>query len=151
MGSKSGLFGVLFCWLKYVMEYKLYTLVDITHTGQYRNEPGRQKERWQEQNFNTVIQTLGIRSNVFYTTNPAMIQVAGRLVGFDTDDIIRVWRFDFFTEREHVYEKDDDPIGFLKDDFMLVPYINGLNEDMTQKYSVFNTEDPGSNITFFRK
>ena len=48
------------------MEYKLYTLVDITHTGQYRNEPGRQKERWQEQNFNTVIQTLGIRSNLTY-------------------------------------------------------------------------------------
>ena len=133
------------------MEYKLYTLVDITHTGQYRNEPGRHKERWQEQNFNTVLQTLGIRSNITYHQSPSMLEVKGRLVGFDTDDIIRVWRFDFYTERDGLYEKDGDTTGLLKDDFMLVPYISGLNEDMTQKYSVFTTEDPGANIVFFKK
>ena len=133
------------------MEYKLYTLVDITHTGQYRNEPGKQKERWQEQNFNTVMQTLGIRSNVMFRHPPAMTEVNGRLVGFDTDEIIRVWRFDFHTDLEHVYEKDGDPIGFLKEDFMLVPYIKGLNESMEQTHSVFNTEDPGSNIVFHLK
>lgn len=133
------------------MEYKLYTLVDITHTGQYRNEPGRQKERWQEQNFNTVLQTLGIRSNVTYRLGPTSMEVRGRVVGFDTDEIIRVWRFDFYTERDNVYKKDNDPIGFLKDDFMLVPYINGLNEAMEQQYAVFTTEEPGSNIVFHAK
>jgi hypothetical protein len=133
------------------MEYKLYTLVDITRTGQYRNEPGRQKERWQEQNFNTVLQTLGIRSNISYNVPPQMTEVKGRLVGFDTDDIIRLWRFDFYTERDQIYATPDDPVGLLKEDFMLVPYINGLNEDMTQAYSVFNTENPGANISFFQK
>jgi len=133
------------------MEYKLYTLVDITHTGQYRNEPGKQKERWQEQNFNTVIQTLGIRSNVMFNSNPAVIEVAGKLIGFDTDEVIRVWRFDFYTDRDFVYEKDDDPVGLLKEDFMLVPYIAGLDEFMEQQYKVFTTEDPGSNIVFHLK
>ena len=75
----------------------------------------------------------------------------GSLIGFDTDDIIRVWRFDFYTERDFVYEKDGDPIGFLIDDFMMVPYINGLDERMEQKYAVFNTEDPGKNIVFHLK
>ena len=133
------------------MEYKLYTLVDITHTNQYRNEPGRQKERWQEQNFNTVLQTLGIRSNVSYKINPTPLEIKGRVVGFDTDEIIRVWRFDFYTERENVYETNSDPVGLLKADFVLIPYIAGLNEAMEQRYAVFNPETPGNNISFFKK
>ena len=151
MGSKSGLFGVLFCWLKYSMEYKLYTLVDITHTGQHRSEPGKESLRWKEQNFNTLIQTLGIRSNISYFNSPVMTEVNGSLVGFDTDKIIRVWRFDFFTDRKDLYEKNGDPVGHLKDDFVLVPYIDKLDEDMEQQYAVFNSEDPGKNIVFFKK
>lgn len=130
------------------MNYKLYTLVDITHTGQYRAEPGKEAARWKEQNFSTIIQTLGIRSNIFYNMNPTLIEVKGKVVGFDTNDIIRVWRFDFETERDFVYEKDGDPIGFLKDDFNLIPYISGLDELMEQKYAVFVTEGKGKNIVF---
>jgi hypothetical protein len=72
-------------------------------------------------------------------------------VGFDTDDIIRVWRFDFSTDRDSLYENNGDPVGFLKEDFTLVPYISGLDEAMEQKYAVFNPDDPGKNIVFFKK
>ena len=130
------------------MNYKLYTLVDITHTGQYRNEPGKEDDRWREQNFNTVLQTLGIRANVHFRESPFTIDIAGKLVGFDTDEIIRLWRFDFWTEHDFLYEIDDDPIGYLKQDFHLVPYIKGLGESMEQTYAVFNTQDPGKNIVF---
>ena len=133
------------------MEYKLYTLVDITHTGQHRTEPGKEALRWKEQNFQTVLQTLGIRANVVFVNGPISSEVAGRIVGFDTDDIIRVWRFDFSTEREFVYDQGDDPVGALIEDFTLVPYISGLDEAMEQRYAVFNTEDPGKNIAFFKK
>ena len=133
------------------MEYKLYTLVDITHTGQHRAEPGKEALRWKEQNFQTVLQTLGIRSNIVYVNGPVSTEVSGRIVGFDTDEIIRVWRFDFSTEREFVYDVGDDPVALMREDFQLVPYISGLDEVMTQKYAVFNTEDPGKNITFFKK
>jgi hypothetical protein len=130
------------------MDYKLYTLVDITHTGQNRPSPGHEKRAWQEQNFNTLIQTLGIRANISYTKNPIAVDVGGRAIGFDTDEIIRVWRFDFSTERDYLYEKDGDPIGHLLDDFYLVPYIQGLDERMEQQCAVFNTYDPGKNIIF---
>jgi hypothetical protein len=133
------------------MEYKLYTLVDITHTGQHRTEPGKEALRWKEQNFQTVLQTLGIRANVVFVNGPVSTEVSGRIVGFDTDEIIRVWRFDFSTEREFVYDAGDDPVALMREDFQLVPYISGLDEVMTQKYAVFNTEDPGKNITFFKK
>jgi len=129
------------------MEYKLYTLVDITHVKQARTD----EDRWKEQNFNTVLQTLGIRSNIFYTQSPVMIEVKGRIVGFDTDDIIRVWRFDFGTDKDDVYSSESDTVGLLKTDFHLVPYISGLDEMMDQQYAVFNTEDPGKNISFFAK
>ena len=133
------------------MEYKLYTLVDITHTGQYRTELGKEDDRWREQNFNTILQTLGIRANISYDQKPSMTEVKGKVVGFDTDEIIRVWRFDFRTERDALYENNDDPVGFLKEDFHLVPYIAGLNELMEQNYAVFNTSNPGANIVFHQK
>jgi len=133
------------------MNYKLYTLVDITHTGQYRNESGKENLRWKEQNFNTVLQTLGMRANVHYSTSPIVTELKGKLIGFDTDEIIRVWRFDFSTEREHLYENNNDPVGYLKEDFHLVPYINGLDEFMAQNYAVFNTADVGKNIVFYKR
>lgn len=133
------------------MEYKLYTLVDITHTKQHRAEVGKETLRWKEQNFNTVLQTLGIRANVNFDQPPVVTEVRGKLVGFDTDEIIRVWRFDFYTEREFMYATDGNPVGFLIDDFHLVPYISGLDEAMEQNYAVFNTANPGANIVFHQK
>jgi hypothetical protein len=133
------------------MNYKLYTLVDITHTGQTRTDPGKEALRWKEQNFQTVLQTLGIRANVTFTQSPVIVELKGNLVGFDTEDLIRVWRLDFTTDRDMLYEHDGDPVAYLKQDFHLVPYISGLDELMDQKYAVFNTEDPGKNITFFAK
>jgi hypothetical protein len=137
--------------VKYDMEYKLYTLVDITHTGHHRPGSVPNIMLWKEQNFNTVMQTLGIRANVSYDHSPRVIEVKGSLVGFDTEEIIRVWRFDFKTERDFLYEYEGDPVGHLKEDFMLVPYIAGLDEAMEQQYAVFNTSDPGKNIVFHCK
>ena len=129
------------------MNYKLYTLVDITHTLR----PKTDIERWKEQNFQTVIQTLGIRANVTYTQTPVVVETKGNLVGFDTDEIIRVWRFDFVTDRDSLYESNGDAVGCLKQDFHLVPYISGLDELMDQKYAVFTTQNPGKNIAFYKK
>lgn len=140
-----------FMIVKYDMNYKLYTLVDITHTGQYRTEPGKESARWKEQNFNTILQTLGIRSNIAHFENPIMTEVKGSLVGFDTDDIIRVWRFDFSTERDDMYETDNNPIGFLLEDFEMVPYIEGLDELLVQNYAVFVTSGKNKNIVFHKK
>ena len=137
---------------KYNMEeYKLYTFVDITHTGQYRSEPGKESARWKEQNFNTVVQTLGLRSNIVYYQSPVTTEVRGSLVGFDTDKIVRLWRFDFTTERDFVYEDNNDPVAFLKEDFELVPYIQDLDECLHQTHAVFLTEGKLKNIVFHKK
>jgi hypothetical protein len=133
------------------MDYKLYTTVDITSTGQYRVEPGKEADRWKEQNFQTVLQTLGIRANIAYYNKPAMTTVKGSLVGFNTDELIRVWRFDFYTERSDLFEINNNPVGYLLEDFDAVPYISGLDESMTQNYTVFVTAGPARNIVFQQK
>ena len=92
-----------------------------------------------------------LRATISHYGTPHAIETSGQVVGFDTADIIRVWRFDFETDREDLFEKDNDPIGFLKDDFNLVPYIKGLDELMEQQYAVFVTEGQGKNIVFHKK
>lgn len=133
------------------MEYKLYTTVDITNTGQYRSEPGREADRWKEQNFQTVLQTLGIRANISFKQSPIMKEISGVLAGFNTINTIHVWEFDFYTEREHFFEKDGDPIGYLLEDFDAVPYISGLDESMEQNFDVFVTEGLARNIIFQKR
>lgn len=133
------------------MNYKLYTLVDISNTGQYRSESGKEQERWKEQNFNTVLQTIGLRAIISYYSKPIVVEMRGSIVGFNTEDIIRLWRFDFSVDREFLFEDKGDPVAFLKEDFNLIPYINGLDELMEQQYSVFVTEGDNKNIIFIKK
>lgn len=126
----------------------LYTTVDITRTKQYRPEPNKEDLRWKEQNFQSVLQTLGIRANINFDKDPELIEIAGNVVGFHTNKIIRVWRFEFETERSDFYEKDGNPVGWLIDDFEMVPYISGLGESMEQNYDVFVTSGDARNIVF---
>ena len=133
------------------MDYKLYTLVDITHTGQYRNEPGKEIARWQEQNFNTVLQTMGIRANVNFVNNPEPAEIAGNVVGFEFSHVQKMWRFDFYTDHDYVFELDGDPVGMLKQLFDAVPYISGLTEQVAQNYDVFVTEGANRNVVFHQK
>jgi hypothetical protein len=133
------------------MEYKLYTLVDITHTGQHKSEPGKEIARWQEQNFQTIVQTIGLRANITYNRPPEVLEVGGRVVGFDFNDIVRVWRFDFNTERDGLFDFNGDPVELLREAFELVPYISGLNELMEQQYAVFVPYGENRNIVFHQK
>ena len=130
------------------MRYTIYTTVDITNTGQYRTEPGKESERWKEQNFQTILQTLGIRANVLFDEKPHVMNVAGNIIGFNTSDIIHVWAFTFETERDFVFGEDPAPTKFLEEDFSGVPYISGLDESMVQNFDIFVTDGDARNIIF---
>jgi hypothetical protein len=133
------------------MEYKLYTTIDITHTGQFRNEPGRELERWQEQNFNTVLQTIGIRANITFRHAPEVFEMGGKVCGFEFDHTARIWRFDFYTEQDFMFELGNDRVGILKEMFAGVPFIADLTEQVQQNYAVFVTDGPSRNIVFHQK
>lgn len=130
------------------MRYIIYTTVDITNTGQYRSEPGKEADRWKEQNFQTVLQTLGIRSNITFDSKPEVMTVKGSILGFNTNSIIKVWSFSFISERDYSFGTDVDPVEYLITDFEGVPYISGLGESMEQNYDIFVTEGSARNIIF---
>jgi hypothetical protein len=130
------------------MRYIIYTTVDITNTGQYKTEPGRETDRWREQNFQTVLQTLGIRTNISFNEKPNVMHVNGSMLGFNTTNIINVWKFSFDSERDYPFGTEDNPVKFLETDFDGVPFISGLDESMEQNYAVFVTDGPARNIIF---
>lgn len=128
------------------MRYELFTTVDITSTGQYRPSADALYQR--EQNFQTILQTIGIRANVLFSKKPQLLEVQGSKLGFNTDDVIHVWHFEFETERDNLFGSESNPVEYLIEDFEGIPYISGLDESMEQNYDVFVTDGVARNIIF---
>ncbi len=127
------------------MRYKIYTLVDITKTGQYRNEPGRELARLQQQNFDTVLQTIGMRANLSYVTPPKVKIDIPKNYNMKGDELSNIWIFDWEVDREDLFLYNDDELYRLKEDFDLVPYISGLTETVKKEPAIFRS---GENISF---
>lgn len=120
------------------MIYCLYTLVDITATGQYRGNQSLEKK--QQQNFDTVLQTIGLSGNVYYTTPPK--QIPATIFGNEQETC---WYFEWRMEIDELFTVDGDPIAKLKDTFEYVPFITELTETVKLDTAFFKL---GRNIIF---
>ena len=138
MGRALLFVGLFLRLLNRLMRYCLYTLVDITATGQYRS--GDKLLRNQQQNFDTVLQTLGLKGNVYFDNKP--VKIPANIFG---NDAIECWYFEWTMEISELFVKDNDPIGELKDLFQYVPYIDNLTESVQFSPPSFSL---GQNIIF---
>lgn len=121
--------------------YKIVTLVDITRSDPDRKETDKVKIA-QQSNFNSLIQAIGLRSNVDWTRDPKKID--GRLPdGIEGKATHWIWEFD--TEREDVFLKDDDPVALLKEDIHGVPVIDQLENSTDLNPSAFQTRNGNQN------
>ena len=120
------------------MLYCLYTLADITATGQHHG--GEKLQRNQQQNFDTVMQTIQLSGNMYYDHKPVLVPAAI----FGRSDL-NCWYFEWSMEIPNLFKKESDPIGVLKDLFQYVPYIGGLSEPLVFEPSLFRL---GQNIVF---
>jgi hypothetical protein len=127
------------------MQYRIHTLVDITNTGQYRNETGKERARLQQQNFDTVINTIGMRSNIQYDYPPKVVIDIPESYGMVGKSLQNIWIFDWRVEMEYLFLDKFDDCALLKKDFTLVPYIANLTETMDCQPTMFV---PGVNISF---
>jgi hypothetical protein len=130
------------------MEYVLQTLVDITATGKYRSDQADPLSRHQQQNFDTVTQTIGMRANLMFDRKPVLAEKLGRDTGFDIAEVVKIWTFNWSTEQTGIFEKNGDLVGLLKDDFQYVTYIQGLSESKQFNKPIFITAGPMTNIIF---
>jgi hypothetical protein len=117
------------------MRYQIITLVDITKTNPHRGSTDS-LTLGQQSNYNTLIQTIGLRANIDNSIDPTI--TTGRLsepfVGKGA-----YWTFIFEVERDDIFAKDADPIGLLKDDLNNVPVVTGLKDTVNFKLPVFQT------------
>jgi hypothetical protein len=123
--------------------YRITTLVDITKTNTTRSETD-EKRISQQANFNSLIQAIGMRSNVEWQIDP--IKKDGRLP-LPFRGSATYWTWEFEVERDQIFEKDADPVGLLKEDLHGVPIIPDLENTTEISPPVFLAIGENSNIS----
>ena len=126
------------------MRFRIQTLVDITETRARRQ--GEDKFAYkQEANFQTVLQTIGMRVNIEYDNSPRFEEITVTKILFDDKYKGKqmLWTFEFDVEYE-----DALTLEMLKGDFDLIPIITGLNETVELQKALFRTAGKDTNIVF---
>ena len=127
------------------MRFTLYTLVDITETNA-RRVSSNNKEFQQQQNFLTVLQTIGLRVNPTYVGAPVVVKETPSKLGLGKEYKTKqnVWEFTFDIDYENALD-----IQTLQNDFNLIPFISGLDETLKFENDVFLSQNQAkTNILF---
>jgi hypothetical protein len=126
------------------MRFIIHTLVDITETGSRRGEDPKQYR--QQQNFLTVMQTIGLRVNPEYISPPTIISEVPSKLGLGTSYKTKqsIWKYAFDMEFEGALD-----VETLVNDFDLIPIITGLDETAEFNNAHFLTKNTAlTNISF---
>lgn len=132
--------------------YTGFCLVDITATGVTRFRPEQEHARNQQRNWETVVQTLGLRSQPLLLTGPSSKIVDSEnwapIFGDFFTGPQRVWVFTWAVDREDIYLEGNDRLGALKHDFEQIPVITGLDETAKFMLPIFYPHGSIKNIHF---
>jgi hypothetical protein len=135
------------------MRYACQTLFDITATevtGHFRqtripftdragqdihNQLNWERARNQQRNWETIMQVISLRTQIFDHTIPVKDQTGSR------------WMFEFETEINGAFGPDSDPTEILRMDAQGVPMMRELDNDPDVE-SFIQTQGPKQNIWF---
>jgi hypothetical protein len=120
--------------------YQIITLVDITRSNPSRSESNKTK-LGQQANFNSLIQSIGMRSNIEWDSDPKM--TIGRIPDQDGKAAYWVWQFE--TERDQVFEAGGNPVRLLVDDLHNVPVVANLLNSKDIHPAAFQTKSDNAN------
>ena len=118
-----------------MIRYQITTLVDITRSNPQRSDTNRLRQG-QQANFNSLIQAIGMRSNVEWTVDPKMSE--GTVP--DQDFRAQYWTWEFEVEREQVFDINGNPVGHLINDLNGVPIIPDLTNEVVIEPAAFITQ-----------
>ena len=116
--------------------FQIITLVDITQTNPHRSETD-QHLLSQQANFNSLVQAIGLRSNVEWQKDP--IKHTGRLPTPATGKAVH-WTREFDCERDQIFLQDGDPVYLLAHDLNHVPVIADLENSEDIDPAAFQTQ-----------
>lgn len=136
-----------------LQKYTIYTLVDITETKNTDYKTKHTKEYNQQQNLNTLIQLISLRSQpVNYSVNKLLTQdIAEYDFGIAFTGQHTVWKMDFVSEHSDIFNYNDDPVYFLKEDCDGAAFTDKLNETVKFKHSTFECKSDNMLNTYFLK
>jgi len=111
--------------------FDIYTLVDITPTGVTRHNESDNLQRNQQRNFESLIQTVSLRTQPFDIQRPTSFPLnltESPIFGDWFTGIQTVWHTSIYVENNDIFKLEDDEFHLLKKDFHQVPVITGLME-----------------------
>lgn len=126
-----------------MQSFKVITLVDITETKQYRREANKDLEREQQQNFQMLLQTIGMRVNPSYRYSPTVetVDLKDMFFGSAYKGSHRVWTWIFDVEYDGgLTDELGNEAGLLVNDLHFVPFTPDLTESVDIRVPVFDTQ-----------
>jgi len=135
-----------------------FTLVDITETYVTQWRENLDKERNQQRNWETVQQTLGLKTQILrieqmksHSSDTTRLNFGDYYMS-DVGFKYNFWVFEFDIEFQDAYLTESNPFGILEQDFKNVPVILGLDETApAPPVSVFYTQGEYKNIHFINR
>jgi hypothetical protein len=133
-----------------IHRHRGYTLVDVTKTDVTKYTPELERMRNKQRNWETVIQVLGLRSQIMgiRQLKTETVDLLRYQFGDSYTGKHRIWTFEFEVEFENLYLQDHDPYSTLKNDFAHTPILLGLDETAQPPVSIFYTDGASKNIYF---
>jgi hypothetical protein len=127
----------------------IYTLVDITHTKD-NNPKGTTHSFKQEQNFNTILQVLGLRTQIIVESIECIKSqsMSGHGFGSYYSGKNDVWELRVKSETDDIWKNDEDPLYYAIHDCDGIPIYTGLDETTTLLPSIFTIDDIHKNMYF---
>jgi len=97
----------------------------------------------QQSNFNTLVQTINLRSNIEWQKNP--VKHTGGMP-WPAHGRATHWIWEFTTEQTDVFATADSPAGLLLADLHNVPIISDLTNSVLLIPSIFDSISDNPNI-----
>jgi len=119
--------------------FRIYTLVDITRTQIFKEWIDPLKKR-QQDNFNTLHQTLEMRGNVYFDEDPYVEMLEWNSTEHKT------WVWDIHIEQNDLFLAQGDPAGLIKKDVNFVPFNAGCTETARFNCLFFASNGKNKNI-----
>ena len=128
-----------------MQNFRIMTLVDITKTNIQKEwiDPLKKK---QQDNYQTLLQALEMRANIFPSGTPKEAVIDWSIHGYSKKE--RTWIWNFYIEQDDIFLLDDNPIGWMLNDVDFVPFNINCNETAKFKQAHFSTSIKPINILF---
>lgn len=133
--------------------YILCTLFDITATGvlNYKAESDNLYQRNQQRNWQVIQQLIQLRSQPILITHPIVQQFDLKYFYFGEiyKEVHKVWYTVFAVEYDQLYNKNNNHVAGLLEDFSFVPMLNKLSESVELTVPSLVTFGDDINICFY--